>query len=129
MRKGQVAPRNIDEYIAEFPPEVQAKLQRIRAAIKKAAPKAEEAIKYSMPTFVLNGNLVHFAGYKNHIGFYPAPRALQQFREELSKYEGSKGAVRFPLDKPVPIGLIQRMVKFRVASMAQAQAKKKQSLR
>lgn len=124
MKKGMIAPRNIDEYIAGFPREVQEKLQRMRMAIRRAAPKAEEAIKYAMPTFTLNGNLVHFAAYKNHIGFYPAPRALQEFSAELSKYEGSKGAVRFPLDKPLPIGLIQRIVKYRVAKTREAAAKK-----
>jgi uncharacterized protein YdhG (YjbR/CyaY superfamily) len=124
MKKGMIAPRNIDEYIAGFPREVQEKLQRMRMAIRRAAPKAEEAIKYAMPTFTLNGNLVHFAAYKNHIGFYPAPRALQEFSAELSKYEGSKGAVRFPLDKPLPIGLIQRIVKYRVVKTREAAAKK-----
>ena len=125
MNRRMVAVRDIDEYIAGFPPEIQAKLQKIRAAIRKAAPKAEEAIKYSIPTFTLNGNLVHFAAFKNHIGFYPAPRALDEFSRELSKYERSKGAVRFPLDKPVPIGLIQRIVKYRVAMSKEAAARNK----
>ena len=128
MKKGTIIPRNIDEYIAGFPSEVQEKLQRMRAAIRKAAPRAQEAIKYAMPTFTLNGNLVHFAAYKNHIGFYPAPRALQEFSEELSKYEGSKGAVRFPLDKPLPIGVIQRIVKYRV-KMSKEAAQNKKKLR
>lgn len=128
MKKGTIIPRNIDEYIAGFPSEVQEKLQTMRAAIRKAAPRAQEAIKYAMPTFTLNGNLVHFAAYKNHIGFYPAPRALQEFSEELSKYEGSKGAVRFPLDKPLPIGVIQRIVKYRV-KMSKEAAQNKKKLR
>ena len=102
-----------------------AKKAKKPAAKKKAAPKAEEAIKYSIPTFTLNGNLVHFAAFKNHIGFYPAPRALDEFSRELSKYERSKGAVRFPLDKPVPIGLIQRIVKYRVAMSKEAAARNK----
>jgi uncharacterized protein YdhG (YjbR/CyaY superfamily) len=114
MKTGRRAPETIDEYIAGFPPAVRASLRKIRAAIRKAAPGAGEAIKYQMPTFTQNGNLVHFAAYKNHIGFYPAPRAIEQFKEELSAYEGSKGTVRLPLDKPVPLGLIGRIVKFRV---------------
>jgi uncharacterized protein YdhG (YjbR/CyaY superfamily) len=114
MRRSRTAPQDIDQYIAAFPPAVRAKLTRIRAAIRKAAPQAKEAIKYQMPTFTQHGNLVHFAAYQHHIGFYPAPRAIERFQEELSAYEGSKGAVRFPLDKPVPVGLIGRIVKFRV---------------
>lgn len=128
MKKNMIAPRNIDEYIAGFPDEVQEKLQRIRGAIRKAAPKAEETIKYAIPTFTLNGNLVHFAAYKNHIGFYPAPRALEEFSQELSQYERSKGAVRFPLDKPLPIGLIQRIVRYRVRKSKEA-AEDKRKLR
>ena len=104
----------MDEYIAGFPKDVQKKLEEIRATIKKAAPKAEEAIKYGIPTFTLNGNLVHFGGFKNHIGFYPAPRALEEFKKELSMYEGSKGAVKFPMDKPLPLTLISKIVKYRV---------------
>jgi len=114
MKRRRTAPKDINQYIAAFPPAVRAKLRAIRGAIRKAAPQAKEAIKYQMPTFTQHGNLVHFAAYQHHIGFYPAPRALEQFKEELSAYEGSKGAVRFPLDKPVPVGLIGRIVKFRV---------------
>lgn len=106
---------SIEEYIATFPVETQKTLKKLRAAIKSAAPKAEEKISYQMPTFYLNGNLVHFAAFKNHIGFYPAPRGIEAFKEELSAYEGSKGAVRFPMDKPLPLALIRRIVKFRVA--------------
>jgi uncharacterized protein YdhG (YjbR/CyaY superfamily) len=117
---------SIDEYIAAFPKDVQQKLRDLRATIKKAAPKAEEKISYAMPTFALHGNLVHFAAYKNHIGFYPAPRAIEEFKKELSKYEGSKGTVQFPIDKPLPLPLIAKMVKFRVAqNMEKAEAKKK----
>lgn len=105
----------IDEYIAEFPADVQKKLKDIRATIKKAAPKAEEKISYAMPTFALHGNLVHFAAYKSHIGFYPAPSGISNFKEELSKYETSKGAIQFPLDKPIPLTLVSKIVKFRVA--------------
>jgi uncharacterized protein YdhG (YjbR/CyaY superfamily) len=128
MKTGQTAPKDIDEYIAGFPPEIQEKLEKIRLTIRKAAPKAEEAIKYMMPTFTLNGNLVHFAAFKKHIGFYPAPRGIEAFKEELSAYEGSKGTVRFPLDKPIPYALIGKIVKFRAKQnldKAAAKGKKK----
>ena len=105
---------DIDEYIAGFPNEIQQLLQQMRATIRKAAPNAEEAIKYAMPTFVLNGNLVHFAAFKNHIGFYPAPTGIEAFKKELAAYKGSKGAIQFPLDRPLPLALISRIVKFRV---------------
>lgn len=104
--------KNIDEYIAGFPVDVQVLLQKLRMAIRKAAPKAEEAIKYQMPTFVLNGNLIHFAGYKNHIGLYPGSKPIEEFKDELSRYEISKGTIRFPLDKPIPVGLVSRITKF-----------------
>ena len=125
MKKSQAAPKTIDEYIAGFPPDVRRTLKQIRSTIRKAAPAAEEAIAYQMPTFRQHGNLVHFAAFKNHIGFYPAPRAIEEFKKELALYEGSKGTVRFPLDKPLPLGLIGRMVKFRVKkNLEQAAAKK-----
>jgi uncharacterized protein YdhG (YjbR/CyaY superfamily) len=128
MKTGQTAPKNIDEYIARFPPEIQEILQKIRLTIRKAAPKAEEAISYMMPTFKLHGNLVFFAAYKKHIGFYPAPRGNEAFKEELSAYEGGKGTIRFPLDKPIPYALISKIVKFRVKEnldRAAAKGKKK----
>lgn len=106
--------KNIDEYIAGFPNDVQKILKKIRATIKKAAPAAEEKISYQMPTFFLNGNLVHFAAFKNHIGFYPVPTGIEKFKKELSIYKGGKGSVQFPLDQPIPYGLISRIVKFRV---------------
>ncbi len=100
-------PKNIDEYIAGFPKDIQTILKQIRATIKKAAPDAEETISYAIPTFTLKGRyLVHFAGYKNHIGFYPAPRGNEAFKKELSVYKGGKGTVQFPLDKPMPLNLI-----------------------
>ena len=117
--------KNIDEYIAAYPEDIQQMLQSIRNTVHKAAPMAEEAIKYAIPTFVLNGNLVHFAAFKNHIGFYPAPQGLEAFKEELSKYKGSKGAVQFPLDKPMPLALISRIVKYRVKKNEEAAAIKK----
>jgi uncharacterized protein YdhG (YjbR/CyaY superfamily) len=114
MRIDQATPKNIDEYIAGFPPDVQVILEKMRTTIRKAAPGAEEAIKYRLPTFVLSGNLVHFGAFKKHIGFYATPTGNKQFREELSAYEGAKGSVQFPLDKPIPYGLVSKMVKFRV---------------
>ncbi|HWK03519.1 MAG TPA: DUF1801 domain-containing protein [Puia sp.] len=117
---------DIDEYIATFPKDIQQKLEAIRAMIHKTAPQAEEAIKYAMPTFVLNGNLVHFAAFKNHIGFYPAPAGISAFAKELSAYKGAKGSVRFPLDKPIPLTLISKIVKFRVKNnQERAKAKAK----
>jgi uncharacterized protein YdhG (YjbR/CyaY superfamily) len=108
------AAATIEDYIASFPKDIQKKLKDMRAAISKAAPKAEEAIKYAMPTFTLHGNLVHFAAFKNHIGFYPAPHGIEAFKKELSVYDGSKGTIRFPLDKPLPLSLIGKIVKLRV---------------
>jgi uncharacterized protein YdhG (YjbR/CyaY superfamily) len=115
---------NIDEYIAGFPKDIQKRLEEVRATIQKSAPDAEEAIKYAMPTFILNGNLVHFAAFKNHIGFYPAPTGIEAFKKELSIYKSAKGCVQFPLDKPLPLGLISKMVKFRVKKNLE-KAKKK----
>ena len=106
---------SIDEYIAVFPEEIRKMLRELRETIKAAATDAEEKISYQMPTFALKGNLVHFAVAKKHIGFYPTPSAIQAFKHELSSYEGSKGAIRFPLDKPLPLELISKIVKFRVA--------------
>ena len=126
MRAKQTAPRDIDEYIAGFPNDVQVILEKIRITIRKAAPEAEEAIKYQMPTFTLNGNLVHFAAFKKHIGFYPAPRGIETFKDELSVYEGEKSTVRFPLDKPIPFALISKIVKFRVKkNLERPKAKRK----
>lgn len=104
----------INEYIADFPVPVQEIMEKLRATIRKAAPKAEETIGYGIPTFKLEGNLVHFGGFKNHVGFYPAPRGIEEFKKELSVYKGAKGSVQFPLDKPLPLGLITKIVKFRV---------------
>jgi len=105
---------SIDEYIATFPAEIQKILEEIRATIKAAAPEAEEKISYQMPTFTLKGNLVHFAAFKKHIGFYPVPTGIEKFKKELSVYQGSKGSVQFPLDQPIPYNLIGKIVKFRV---------------
>jgi uncharacterized protein YdhG (YjbR/CyaY superfamily) len=114
MKTDQTTPTTIDEYIAGFPSDVQEILQRIRTTIREAAPDAEEAIKYQLPTFVLKGNLVHFGAFKKHIGFYSTPSGHQEFQEELSAYKGAKGSVQFPLDQPMPLDLIRRVVRFRV---------------
>lgn len=114
MNTNKTKTEDIDGYIGRFPEDVQIILAKIRELINKAAPGAEETIKYSIPTFTLNGNLVHFAAYKNHIGFYPAPSGIKAFKNELSVYKNSKGAVQFPLDKPLPLNLIRKIVKFRV---------------
>lgn len=106
---------DIDSYIAGFPKEVQLILQTVRTTIQKAAPDATEAMAYGIPTFKWNGrNLVHFGGFKAHIGFYPAPQGLEAFKAELSKYKGAKGSVQFPLDQPMPLTLITKIVKYRV---------------
>jgi len=106
--------KSIDEYIMKFPLEVQQILQKLRKVIKESAPDAEETISYQMPTFVLHGNLVHFAAYKNHIGFYPTPSGIEAFKDKLSEYKGAKGSVQFPIEKPLPYELIAEIVKFRV---------------
>lgn len=127
MSSDQPAPKTIDEYVAGFPPDVQAILEKIRATIREAAPAAEETISYQIPAFTLNGRyLVYFAAYKKHVGLYPAPRGVEEFREELSAYGGGKGTVRFPLDKPIPFDLINRIVAFKVKeSLERAEAKGK----
>ncbi len=107
-------PKSIDEYIAAFPPGVRKILEEVRKTIRAAAPDAVEAIKYRMPTFTLNGNMVHFAACARHVGFYPTPSAIEKFRRELSAWKGAKGSVQFPLDEPMPLALIGRIVRFRV---------------
>ncbi|WP_018612274.1 iron chaperone [Segetibacter koreensis] len=119
-------PNNIDDYIAGFPKDVQKILQQIRATVKKAAPEADETISYAIPTFTLKGNLVHFAAFKNHIGFYPAPIGIEAFKKELSVYKTGKGSVQFPLDKPIPLELITEIVQFRVIKNLEKDKKKKQ---
>lgn len=106
-------PANIDEYISQFPANVQHNLQQIRATIQQAAPQAKEKISYAMPAFELNGNLVYFAAYKNHIGFYATPTGHHEFSAELSAYKEGKGSVQFPLDAPMPLDLIRRITEFR----------------
>lgn len=126
MKTAKSAPTTIDEYIAEFPQEVREILQKIRKTIHEAAPEATEKISYQMPTFYLNGNLVHFAGFKEHIGFYPVPTGIEKFKKALSVYKQGKGSVQFPLDQPMPYELIGKIVKFRVQeNQAKAGAKSK----
>jgi len=121
--------KNIDEYILGFPENVQLILQKVRTTIKNAAPQAQETINYQIPTFTLNGNLVHFAAYNKHIGFYPTPSGIEKFKTELSAYEGAKGSVQFPLDKPIPYDLISQIVTFRVQeNLAKAAAKTKKKI-
>jgi len=114
MQESKTIYSTIDEYIKTFPMEMQKKLQEIRKTIHESAPEATEAISYQMPTFKLNGNLVHFAAYEHHIGFYPIPPGMEAFKEVLSHYKTGKGSVQFPLDQPLPLDLIRRIVEFRV---------------
>ena len=122
----KTTPNNIDDYVAKFPEDVQELLQKLRAAIQQAAPQAEEKISYQMPTYFLKGNLVHFAAYKQHIGFYPTPSGIEHFKDQLAGLKTSKSAVQIPLDQPIPYDLIRSIVAFRVQeNLAGAEAKKK----
>ena len=110
-----------------FPDDVRTILNQVRQTIRAAAPEAQETINYQMPTFTLNGNLVHFAGFKNHIGFYPTPTGIEAFKDELSAYKGAKGSVQFPLDQPMPLSLIRRIVEYRVKENSERKPRKKTS--
>ncbi len=114
MERKNQAIRTIDDYIQMFPIQVQKKLESIRKLIKELAPEAQEKISYQMPTFYLNGNLVHFAAFKTHIGFYPTPSGISEFQKDLAKYKNGKGSVQFPIEEALPMELIRRMVKFRI---------------
>ena len=114
MTKSKPTSADVDKFIATYPKDVQEILNKIRETIRESAPGAEETINYGIPTFTLNGNLVHFSAFKTHIGFYPTPSGTEKFKKELSKYEGAKGSVKFLLDKPIPYALITKIVKFRV---------------
>jgi uncharacterized protein YdhG (YjbR/CyaY superfamily) len=116
MAKSKKQLKTIDEYIATFPKEVQDVLEKIRSAIRESAPKAEEAISYGIPAFRLNGSRgsVYFAGWKNHIGFYPTPSGIEAFKKELAPFKQEKGSVQFPLDKPIPYDLVKKIVRYRV---------------
>jgi uncharacterized protein YdhG (YjbR/CyaY superfamily) len=124
METSKSSPKDIDDYIAGFPQDIQAILQKIRQTVKRAAPEATEKISYQMPTFYLNGNLVHFAAFKHHIGFYPTPSGTAKFKKEISGYQAAKGSIQFPLDQPMPYDLIRQIVEFRVKENL-AKAKKK----
>lgn len=114
----RAAPKDIDEYIAGFSPDVQKILQKIRSTIRKAAPKAVESISYQIPTFKIDGKvLIYFAGFAKHVSVYPAPREAKEFKKELADYKGGKGTVQFPLDKPIDYDLIARIVKFRLSNL------------
>ena len=119
--------KTMDEYINTFPEDVRTILNELRQTIREAAPEAEETINYQMPTFKLNGNLVHFAAFQNHIGFYPTPTGIEAFKKELSGYKGAKGSVQFPIDQPLPLSLIRRIVEYRVKENLARKQKKKNS--
>jgi uncharacterized protein YdhG (YjbR/CyaY superfamily) len=119
MESNEVRFNSIDEYIAAFPEDIQIILQQIRETIQAAAPDAIEKISYQMPTFAQNGNLVHFAAFKTHIGFYPTPSGTEAFKEEIARYQSGMGSIQFPLDEPMPLDLITRIVKMRVAENLQ----------
>jgi uncharacterized protein YdhG (YjbR/CyaY superfamily) len=126
MRAKQSVPATIDEYIQGFPADVQSLMRRLRATIRKAAPRADEKISYNIPTFYLSGQLVYFGGFKKHIGFYPGAAAVIKFKRELSAYKGARGSVQFPFDKPMPLAVIGKIVRFRVKeNLAKAAAKAK----
>ena len=126
METNKSTPKDIDQYIARFPADVQEILEKVRLTIREAAPEAEEKISYQMPTFTLEGNLVHFAGYKKHIGFYPTPSGIDKFKKEISAYKWAKGSVQFPLNQPIPYELISRIVTFRVEeNLDKAKAKER----
>ena len=126
MTTHQTTSNAVDEYIAGFPPDVQEILEKVRATIRAAAPDSQETINYQMPTFTLNGNLVHFAAYKKHIGFYPTPSGIKKFKNELAAYKGAKGSVQFPLDQPIPYDLIAQIVAFRVTENLERAATKRE---
>ena len=119
--------KTIDEYISMFPEDVRTILKNLRQTIRDAAPEAQETINYQMPTFTLNGNLVHFAAFKNHIGFYPTPTGMEAFKDELSAYKGAKGSVQFPIDQPLPLPLVRRIVEYRVKENLERKSRKKSS--
>ena len=125
MKGGSAASGTIDDYISGFPADVQKVLQDVRTTIRNAAPDAVEAMKYGIPTFVMGENLVHFGGFKTHVGFYPSPSGIDAFKKELSAYEGAKGSVKFPLSGRMPLPLITRIVKFRVKEVRQKAVKKR----
>ena len=124
MRASTPMPATIDDYIDAFPAAIRTRLRRLRATIRRAAPRASERMAYRIPTFYLNGNLVHFAAFERHIGFYPGPSGIATFRDALAKYKHAKGSVQFPHDEPLPLELVAAMVRFRVAENARKSTKR-----
>ncbi|HWJ91137.1 MAG TPA: DUF1801 domain-containing protein [Flavisolibacter sp.] len=129
MIAGAKVAADVNEYISGFPPSTQKLLKQMRSTIRKAAPAAQESISYQMPAYKLSGVLVYFAGYKNHIGFYPGAAGIAAFKKQLSMYKGAKGSVQFPLDQPLPLDLVSKIVVFRVSQNLETEAfrKKKRS--
>ena len=125
MKPSGTAVTSVDEYIRGFPADVRAMLSELRSTIRQCAPQATEKISYRIPTFHLNGNLVHFAAFERHIGFYPGPSGIARFREELARYRSAKGSVQFPLDEPLPVQLISAIVRFRVEENTQNTANRR----
>lgn len=123
MKSSKSPAPGIDEYIAGFPSEVRKRLEAMRATIRSAAPMATERMAYGIPTFHLSGNLVHFAAFEHHVGFYPAPSGIAAFRRPLARYRTAKGSVQFPHDEPLPLDLVAEIVRFRVAEVAQKKGK------
>jgi uncharacterized protein YdhG (YjbR/CyaY superfamily) len=119
------APKSIDEYIADYPENIQEKLEQMRTTIQQAAPEAKEAMKYAIPTFVLHGNLVHFAAFTHHIGFYATPTANEEFAKDLAPYKMGKGSIQFPINEPLPLELVQKIVLYRVRQNTEKAALKK----
>ena len=124
MKTDESNSKDVDDFIAKYPTDVQKILRKIRAIIRELAPDAHEKLGYGIPTFTLNGNLVHYSALTNHIGFYPTPSGIEKFRKQLSKYEGAKGSVQFPLDQPIPYDLIRKITEFRVKEQ-RAKSRKK----
>ena len=123
------ADQSVDDYIGRFPDDIRAILEKVRTTIRKTAPKAGEKISYGIPTVTLNGNLVHYAAFKNHIGFYPTSSGIKKFKQELSNYKGGRGSVQFPLDKPIPLGLISKIVAFRLQVSLKRRSLKNKTLK
>jgi uncharacterized protein YdhG (YjbR/CyaY superfamily) len=128
MKNQRLRPKNIDEYVATFSPEVQSILEKIRLTIREAAPEAEEKISYQIPTFALKGNLIHFAAFKKHIGLYPPVKGDQKLKADIARYQGEKGNLQFPLDEPIPYTLISRIVKFRVKEQLEKAESKRRKM-
>ena len=123
MKRSDVSPTTIDEYITAFPPDVRDRLSELRATIRREAPQAEERISYRIPTFFLNGNLVHFAAFAHHVGFYPGPTGIAAFQDTLARFKNAKGSVQFPHDEPLPLDLVADIVRFRVTENTRVAAR------